>query len=179
MGSSGVVLWAAVLGLALSGGTEAGAEAKEEVVAESSASGVKIEDFGWLAGYWRGEGLGGVCEEIWSEPLAGSMIGLFRLVRDGEPVFTEHMRLGPDADGFALKVKHFTPAFVAWEDKEEAVRFALEEVRPGEAVFKGLRIRRTEEGNLEVTLRLKKKGGETWDETFRFRPHDVRVPSGE
>jgi len=175
MRNGGVVMGAVVLGLLLSNGGEAG-NTGTEVSTERPASNVDVEDLAWLAGYWRGEGLGGVCEEIWSEPLAGSMIGLFRLVRDGEPVFSEHMTLGADADGFALKVKHFTPDFVAWEDKEEAIRFRLEELRPGEAVFGGLRIRRTDEGNLEITIRLKRKGGDTTDELIRLRPYPVPAP---
>ena len=168
--NSGVVMGAVVLGLLLGSGGEA-EDSGMEAPAGRPASDIDVEDFAWMAGYWRGEGLGGVCEEIWSEPLAGSMIGIFRLVRDGEPVFSEHMRLGADAEGFALKVKHFTPAFVAWEDKEEAIRFGLDEHRPGEAVFGGLRIRRTDEGNLEITIRLTRKGGEATDEVIRLRPH--------
>jgi len=127
-----------------------------------------VEDFGWMAGHWRGEGLGGTCEEVWTGPLGGSMVGLFRLIRDGELVFSEHMMLARDADGIVLKVKHFTPAFVAWEDKEGAVRFRLEELRPGEAVFKGLRIRRSGE-DLEIVIRLKDASGETRDETISLR----------
>lgn len=171
MGRGGRFAGVVGLGLLLSGGVQAGG-----TEAEATAADVSVDDFAWMAGYWKGEGLGGVCEEIWSEPMAGAMIGIFRLVRDGEAVFSEHMTLGADAEGFALKVKHFTPEFVAWEDKEGAVRFALEAVRPGEAVFKGLRIRRTDEGNLEVVLRLKRKGGETSDEVFRLRPHTVSAP---
>jgi hypothetical protein len=173
MRNGGVVMGAIALGLLLSSGGEAG-ESETEVATGRPASDINIEDFAWMAGYWRGEGLGGVCEEIWTEPLAGSMIGLFRLVRDGEPMFSEHMTLGADANGFALKVKHFTPDFVAWEDKEGAIRFSLEELRPSEAVFKGLRFRRTDEGNLEITIRMKQKGGETKDEVIKLRPHPPR-----
>ncbi len=49
-------------------------------------------------------------------------------------------------------------------------RFHLEELRPGEAVFRALRIRRTDEGNLEITIRLTRKGGETTDELIRPLP---------
>lgn len=174
MAHGGLIAGVVGLGLVLSGGVEAAGTAAKDQTASPTAQ-VSIDDFAWMAGYWKGEGLGGVCEEIWSEPLAGSMIGIFRLVKDGKGVFSEHMTLGPDADGFALKVKHFTPEFVAWEDKEGAVRFALEEVRPGEAIFKGLRIRRTDEGNLEIVLRLN-RGGETTDEIFQFQPHTVSAP---
>ena len=81
MRNGGAVMGAVVLGLLLSSGGEAGNTGTQGPI-ERPASDVDVEDFAWLAGYWRGEGLGGVCEEIWSEPLAGSMIGLFRLVRN-------------------------------------------------------------------------------------------------
>jgi hypothetical protein len=124
-----------------------------------------VEDFAWMAGQWRGEGFGGICEEIWAEPLGGSMVGLFRLVKEGELVFSEHMMLVQESEGIVLKVKHFTPEFVGWEDKEGAVRFRLEEVRSNDAVFNGLRIRRTDD-RLEIVLRMKNASGKTWEETM-------------
>ena len=50
-----------------------------------------LSKFEWLAGHWRGEGLGGQCEEIWSAPAAGTMVGSFRLMKDGEVSFYELM----------------------------------------------------------------------------------------
>ncbi len=128
-----------------------------------------VEDLAWLARRWRGEGFGGICEEVWTPPLGGSMVGLFRLVREDELVFSEHMMLTAEPDGIVLKVKHFTPEFVAWEEKEDAVRFRLVELRPNEAVFEGLRMRRTEEA-LEIVLRMKNSAGESRDETLTLRP---------
>ena len=32
-----------------------------------------IEQLSWLAGHWRGEALGGIVEEHWAPPSAGSM----------------------------------------------------------------------------------------------------------
>src|SRR5262245_41617930 len=38
----------------------------------------------WLAGgTWRGEGLGGITEETWSSPVAGAMMGMFRVTKPG------------------------------------------------------------------------------------------------
>ena len=47
-----------------------------------------VAELSWLAGHWRGEGLGGQCEEIWSAPQAGTMMGTFRLMKDGEVQFS-------------------------------------------------------------------------------------------
>ncbi|MEM7205407.1 MAG: DUF6265 family protein [Planctomycetota bacterium] len=120
-----------------------------------------IEDFAWLAGSWRGTGLGGACEEMWSAPMAGTMMGCFRLVRGEEVAFYEMLMLGQDEEGFALKVKHFTADFTAWEEKADCVRFALESVEDGRADFKGLKLRR--EGNvLEIEVRLNQNGEVRW-----------------
>lgn len=127
-----------------------------------------IDDFDWLAGHWRGEGLGGVCEEVWSRPLAGTMMGTFRLVQDGEVVFYELMVIGEDDHGMALKVKHFSKDFVAWEDKEGAVRFAAESVKPGEARFSGLTIKRDGDG-LDLSLRMRSSDGSVRWEPFAMR----------
>lgn len=127
-----------------------------------------IAEFAWLAGQWRGEGLGGTCEEIWSPPLAGTMVGTFRLVKNGEVVFYELMVLGADAKGGYLKVKHFSKDFVGWEEKAVAVRFDLESVRRDRAVFKGLTLERRKE-KLDVRVRMRSQDGSTHWEPFAFR----------
>ncbi len=128
---------------------------------QSAATAVEapsIDDFAWLAGHWRGEGLGGVCEEVWSQPLAGTMMGSFRLVVNGEIQFYELMVLGEDAEGMALKVKHFDKDFIAWEDKEDAIRFRFESVEPNDAKFSGLTMNRDGD-KLDLRIRLSSAGG--------------------
>lgn len=135
--------------------------AQEPVARPASAAAPtgRVEDLAWLAGHWRGEGLGGQCEEFWTEPLAGQMHGLFRLVKDGKLVFTEHLALLVEpAGGVVMKVKHFSPEFVGWEEKDGAVRFVLEEAKPDEARFKGLSIRRDGD-RLEFLLRMRYPDG--------------------
>ncbi len=127
-----------------------------------------IDQFAWLAGHWRGEGLGGVCEEVWSRPLAGTMMGSFRLVKEDQVVFYELMVLGPDKEGMALKVKHFSKDFVAWEDKEGAVRFGLESVKSGEADFAGLTMKRDGD-KLDLQIKMRSSDGSTAWEPIRLR----------
>src|SRR4249920_1631344 len=49
----------------------------------------KIEQFAWLEGTWIGAGLGGQTEESYSAPLGGAIVGTFRFIKDGKPVFYE------------------------------------------------------------------------------------------
>jgi Domain of unknown function (DUF6265) len=130
-----------------------------------------VSDFAWLAGHWRGEGLGGQCEEIWSEPLAGTMMGSFRLVKSDRVEFYEMMVLVPEGDGIALKVKHFTEGFTGWEEKNDSVSFVLESVDGRSARFRGLTMERDSD-RLEVRVRIKHKDGTVRDEPFVFRRYD-------
>jgi hypothetical protein len=139
--------------------------------AETTTAAPTIEAFAFMAGHWRGEGFGGTCEEIWSQPLAGTMVGSFRLVKDGEVQFYELMVLGPDAEGWALKVKHFSKEFVGWEDKEGAVRFAYESVAGSQADFKGLKILRDGDA-LAVSVRMRSKTDEIRWEKINLRRVD-------
>lgn len=133
-----------------------------------AASDADIEEFAWLAGHWRGEGFGGVIEEIWSEPLGGTMMGMFRLVKDDEVEFYELIVIGEDEEGISMKVKHFSRDFVAWEDKKGAIRFDLESVEFDEAQFSGLQIKRDGD-SLEIRLRMSSKDGKSRWETLSFQ----------
>ena len=135
----------------------------------------KIEDFAWLAGEWRGEGFGGTCEEVWSHPLAGTMGGTFRLVKDNAVVFYEIMVIGPDDEGFALKVKHFSREFVAWEDKESAVRFPYQSVKKGDARFSGLTFARDQD-KLEIKVRMRESDGSIRWEPIQMRRYQLSKP---
>ncbi|MEE2882893.1 MAG: DUF6265 family protein [Planctomycetota bacterium] len=143
---------------------------------EAVTANPKIEDFAWLAGEWRGEGFGGTCEEIWSHPLAGTMVGTFRLVKDDQVVFYEIMVIGPDDDGFALKVKHFSREFVAWEDKEGAVRFPYESVKKGDARFSGLTFARDQD-KLEIKVRMRESDGSIRWEPIQMKRHQPSKPN--
>ena len=101
-----------------------------------------VADVAWLAGYWRGEGMGGTLEELWSPPAGDRMQGIFTLAREGAPVFSEAMQLVEEDGTLVLRVKHFTPGFIGWEEKEKFIRFRLVKLAENEAYFSGLTFRR-------------------------------------
>ncbi|MDP6928518.1 MAG: DUF6265 family protein [Planctomycetota bacterium] len=148
----------------------------QDTNAKPAATNPKIEDFAWLAGEWRGEGFGGTCEEIWSHPLAGTMVGTFRLVRGGEVVFYEIMVIGPDAEGFALKVKHFSKEFVSWEDQQSSVRFAYESVKKDDARFSGLTLVRNDD-QLDIKLRMRGGDGSMSWQPIQLKRYPPRKPN--
>lgn len=132
----------------------------------------QIEDLAWLAGYWRGTGLGGDCEELWSEPLAGRMLGSFALVREGKLVFSEAMTLVEEDGSVVLKIRHYDADFVGWEDKDDYVRFRLVKTGKNEAWFSGLTFRKTDADKLQIFLVLH-SGDESTEHRFDFERIDL------
>jgi hypothetical protein len=118
----------------------------------------RVADLAWLSGRWVGEGLGGQAEETWSEPLAGAMVGYFRLVKDGKPVFYEIMTLLEDQGSVEMRLKHVNPDMTGWEEKNDFVTFRLVRHEGTSAFFNGLTFRRQGD-SLEIFLAL--RSGET------------------
>jgi hypothetical protein len=129
----------------------------------------RLEAVGWLAGRWIGEGLGGLGEEIWSEPRAGVMLGLYRHFVGGKLVFFEVMMIAEERDTLVLKLKHFGPDFKGWEPKDEHVAFPLIEAEPRAARFDGLAYLGQKDGSLRILLKMKSPDGHLREEEFRMK----------
>ena len=128
-----------------------------------------LEDFAFLTGVWRGTGLGGEVEETWTAPLAGSMVGTFKLVRDGEPSFYEMIVIAERDDTVDLRLKHFNADMTGWEEKNDFLTFSLVGVSANEAHFGGLTYRLTEDDRLEVYLAMTSGDADTRREVaFEF-----------
>ncbi len=140
------------------------------VAAAAAETAPAVDDVAWLAGAWRGEAFGGTFEETWNPPSGGAMVGMFKLLRDGEIQMYEIMRIAPVDGRVVLEVKHFSADFVAWEEKDESTRFPLVEARDGYAAFDGLVFERQEDGSVVASLRMRDPAtGATRTETLRFR----------
>jgi hypothetical protein len=129
----------------------------------------RLEAVGWLAGHWIGEGLGGVGEEIWSEPGGGVMLGLYRHLVRGKLTFFEVMMIAEERDTLVLKLKHFGPDFNGWEPKDEHVAFPLIGLEPRAARFDGLDYLGQEDGSLRILLKMKSPDGNVREEEFRMK----------
>jgi hypothetical protein len=126
-----------------------------------------LEAMKWLVGHWKGTGLGGVSEEIWSEPAGGVMMGMYRLVVNGKPSFYEFMHLAEENGSLVMKLKHFNPDLTAWEEKERFVTFRLVKIGPNEAYFSGLTFRRSVD-RLQIFLAIRDQEGKVREEEFRL-----------
>ncbi|HEX2059691.1 MAG TPA: DUF6265 family protein [Thermoanaerobaculia bacterium] len=126
-----------------------------------------IADMAWLAGHWKGEALGGISEEIWSPPMNGVMMGMYRLVRDGKVVFYELLTLSEKDGSLVIRLKHFNPDMTGWEEKDKYVEFPLVSKSDGRIHFAGMTF--VPKGDhLTVFLAIRQKDGTTREETFRY-----------
>ncbi|HMT06591.1 MAG TPA: DUF6265 family protein [Pyrinomonadaceae bacterium] len=125
-----------------------------------------IADISWLAGYWTGTGLGGVSEENWSKPNNGVMVGTYRLVVDNKPVFYEMMWMMEVEGSLILRLKHFRPDLVGWEEKDKTVDFKFVD-RVGDRMrFSGLTFEKVGDKKLNIYLGLRQKDGTLKEEMF-------------
>jgi hypothetical protein len=116
-----------------------------------------IDAAAWLAGRWTGEGLGGRVEENWSPAIGGQMVGHFMLSKGGSPVFYELKLLDVTDAGLRLRVKHFNPDFVGWEEKGGWHAFEPVSAVRGDLRFTGLRLR-LQKGELVTTILIRERG---------------------
>jgi hypothetical protein len=119
----------------------------------------KVTDFAWLEGHWQAEALGGTTNEIWSAPASGTMVGMFRLVKDGEAAFYEIFTLTEEDETVLLRLKHFNSDLTGWEEKNETVDFPLVAFNKDQAWFDGLTYQRRGPDEIQVYLAMHTKDG--------------------
>jgi hypothetical protein len=133
-----------------------------------------IADMAWLAGHWSGEALGGLSEEIWSEPGAGSMMGMYRLIKDGKPVFYELLTIVEQNGSLMLRLKHFNPDLTGWEEKQKTIDFPLVAKRDGAVHFDGMSFHPEGNDALVVYLAIHQKDGTVREEAFSYKRRSSR-----
>lgn len=136
----------------------------------ASRTPARVADLGWLAGRWVGDGLGGQVEETWSQPQAGAMVGYFRLVKDGKPVFYEIMTLLEAEGSVEMRLKHVNPDMTGWEEKADYVTFKLIKHDDTGAYFSGLTFKRMGPDQIDGYLALRNRTSNTVrEEKFTYR----------
>jgi len=100
----------------------------------------QLKDVEWLVGSWQGTAFGGQFEEVWNPASAGTMMGMWKLYDAEKGVnFYELMLIKEEEDdGLVLLVKHFGADFIAWEEKDDFVKFRLVKIEEKAVHFSGL-----------------------------------------
>jgi hypothetical protein len=151
----------------------AASTAQAEVIVKTFAPGAvsppaKIQDVAWLEGTWVGQGLGGETTEAYSAPLAGTIVGYFRFVKDGKPVFYEIVTVVEEGDSIVMRLKHFNPDLTGWEEKDESQTFKLVALDGQTAYFDGLTLQRRGEA-LHGAVQIQREDGSKSVEQFSYR----------
>jgi hypothetical protein len=98
------------------------------------------------------------------------MVGYFRLVKDGKPVFYEIMTLLEHEGSVEMRLKHVNPDMTGWEEKERYVTFRLVKHDATGAYFSGLTFRRVNDDRIEGFLALRNRAdGTVREEKFVYR----------
>ncbi len=94
-----------------------------------------LDAFSWLAGDWYGEKGGARIEEHWSAPAGNAMMCMFRWIQGDQVRFYEFVTIEQEAEKVVLRIKHFNPGLIGWEEKEDSIAFTLVQLDGETAVF--------------------------------------------
>jgi len=130
-----------------------------------------LADVSWLVGSWSGEAFGSNFEEVWNPASAGSMVGMWKLLKDDQIVFYELMLLVEEEGSLSIKVKHFSEDFTAWEDKKEFVQFRLVKIAADEIHFAGISFYRINDDEIHAYI-VMKHDGEVREEKMTYMRND-------
>lgn len=128
-----------------------------------------IAEMEWFAGHWTGEAFGGVSEEIWSPPKDGAMMGMFRLVKGGKPMFYEFMAFVEENGSLMLRLKHFNANLTGWEEKNKTVDFPFVGKINGVIHFSGIAFRPEGKDGVTIYLATSNKEGQFNEEIFSYK----------
>jgi hypothetical protein len=109
----------------------AGLSAREKSIGDNAQA--TLSELAWLEGKWQGSWGPRIAEQAWMAPRAGQMVGLFREV-ENMTLVVELYSLVEAPDGIELRLRHFTPSLVTWEESNSTM-LKLVSVDPKTAVF--------------------------------------------
>ena len=155
---------------------------------ETHSTDLSIDQLAFFAGHWSGEMFDGVGETAWFAPKSGTMLGAFRLIKDGKTVFSQFMIVQETDNGVILRLEHYNNDYSTWEDARGTgpFEFRLVSVEDQKAVFTSINEhtpdyshhRITDDGQLAVKIAsYDEEGNEESFEVFYDRLHSSQLLS--
>ncbi len=131
-----------------------------------------LRPLAFLSGRWTSDSADGWEEEYWSQTTGRSMVGTFRVVKDGDAVFYEFWAIEVEDGKAVFKMKHFDRGLVGWEDKADMVRL-ITSVGDGQDVTfakpdGSLSLRYQRNGEDLVSTLRRVKDGKVKEDVFRL-----------
>lgn len=119
-----------------------------------------FKDISWIQGHWRGKAFGGITEEVWSPPLGGSMMCMFKLVVNNKVSFYELVTLTEENNTLMLRLKHFHGNLKGWEEKDKTIDFRLVRVTENKIYFDKFTFERVSDTEMNIYVVISNKGKE-------------------
>ena len=141
-----------------------------------------INDLSFMSGRWITKSAWGDMEENWSTPLGNSMMCSFRCVKDGKVVFYEFIVIEQTPTGPVMKLRHFSPGNIAWEEKDKPYEYPLMFLEPDRARFErpdkktALTFHRISKEKMNVFLERQDKDGKWITDEFNYTLWDGGSP---
>lgn len=134
-----------------------------------------IQDLSFISGKWTATMSWGNLEEYWSEPMGNCMMCTFRCVNNGKVIFYEFIVIEQQQDSVpVMKLRHFNPGSIAWEDKETPYAYPLVRLETNKARFESadkktaMTFVRVAKEKLMVILERTDKDGKPAIDTFDY-----------
>ena len=128
----------------------------------------KLSDLHWIVGTWKGKGLGGDNDEVWSSAESGSMMGMYRHHKAGKIVFYELITITEEKGSLVLRIKHFDAQLKGWEAREESKVFPLVAVEKDAVYFAGLSFHKVHANRIDVDVAVQSKDGKSEELHFEY-----------
>jgi hypothetical protein len=109
-----------------------------------------IDDVRWLEGYWIGKMPEGPVEQYYLAPAADQMPSFVRSLNDKGIVFYEISTFVARGGTIFIRLRHFTPDQIGWEDRSGPIERPLLAIEGGNLFFDRISFIRTGPDNYTV-----------------------------
>jgi hypothetical protein len=142
------------------------------LVAFSQRTDPALQPLAFLSGRWTSDSSEGKEEEYWSQATGRSMVGTFRVLKDGDGVFYEFWVIEVEDGRAIFKMKHFDRGLLGWEEKADMVRLTLSVSGGQDVLFSksdgSLSLRYQRNGDELVSTLRRVKDGKTKEGIFHL-----------
>ena len=129
----------------------------------------EITSITWMEGHWKGEAFGGITEEIWSPPQAGTMLFSFRLMVDDEVAFYELGHIKEVNESLVFELKHFDSNLKGWEEKDEVQSFKLIKITEKRVYFEGFTFEKISADEINIYALIHQEDGLAKEVKFHYK----------
>jgi len=133
-----------------------------------------VKDLAFMAGTWTLKHEWGDMEEYWGPPMGDNMVSSYRCVKNGKVVFYEFVVIEQTNGAPMMKMRHFNPGNIGWEEKDKPLICRLVSLTKGKVQFEStdkqvkLTYERVSPTKLNCILEEKDKQGKLQKDVFAY-----------